>query len=78
MKKTHPLPPKRPARGRGRPPKNGIGRKETNVGLPPALLAELDRYVAVLREKAPGIGRGVVIAKALRAYRPFSRWINKS
>ncbi len=74
MKKT----PKRPAapkkRGRGRPRKDGHGRKEVSVFLPTDLLAELDRYVRDLREDAPGASRGDVLSEALRTHRPFRLW----
>lgn len=59
---------------RGRPRKDVGGRKEVSVGLPPDLLAELDRYVVQLREKAPGSSRGDVLSEALRAFRPFRLW----
>lgn len=61
-------------RGRGRPKKNGHGRIDVNVGMSPALLAELDAYVRDLRKKAPGVGRGDVISKALHGFGPFRRW----
>ena len=70
MKKT----PTLTKRGRGRPRKNGTGREETMIGLPPELRRDLDRYVLHLRVKAPGVGRGDVVSKALRAYRPFRLW----
>lgn len=70
--------PKKPAtpkkRGRGRPKKNGHGRKDVYVGLSPAFLVELDAFVRDLRAKTPGAGRGDVLSKALRAYRPFRIW----
>ena len=61
-------------RGRGRPRKNGQGRMDVNVGMAPALLAELDAYVLELRKKAPGTGRGDVLSKALQGFGPFRRW----
>lgn len=73
MMKT-PKKPAAPKRGRGRPRKNGVGRLDVNVGLSPALLAELDAYVLDLRKTAPGVGRGDVVSKALRSYRPFRLW----
>lgn len=71
--------PKKPAapkkRGRGRPRKNGHGRKGVFVYLPVDLLAELDAYVAALRRAADSDApsRGDVISAALRASRPFKR-----
>lgn len=73
MKKT-PKKPAAPKRGRGRPRKNGHGRIDVYVGLSPAFLVELDAYVRELRKKAPGAGRGDVLSKALRVYRPFRLW----
>lgn len=61
-------------RGRGRPRKNGGGRKEVSVFLPNDLLAELDRFVRELREEAPGASRGDVLSEALRSFAPFRRW----
>ena len=75
MKKTEKPDAPTEKRGRGRPRKNGIGREETMIGLPPELRRGLDRYVLHLRVKAPGMGRGDVVAKALRAYGPFRRFI---
>jgi hypothetical protein len=63
-----------PKRGRGRPRKNGHGRKDVYVGLSPAFLVELDAFVRELRAKTPGAGRGDVLSKALGAYRPFRLW----
>jgi hypothetical protein len=63
-----------PKRGRGRPMKNGHGRKEVSVGLPPDLLTELNAYVQALREETPGASRGDVLSEALRAFRPFRLW----
>lgn len=73
--------PSRPAapkkRGRGRPRKDGRGRKKVSVGLPPDLLADLDRYVLELREGAPGASRGDVISNALSAFGPFRFWLTR-
>ncbi|HEY3349828.1 MAG TPA: hypothetical protein VGM13_08665 [Thermoanaerobaculia bacterium] len=77
MKKT----PKKPStlkhRPRGRPRKNGHGRKEVSVGFPPDLLAQLDRYVLELRKTAPGASRGDVISNALCAFGPFRHWLTR-
>jgi hypothetical protein len=58
---------------RGRPPKEN-GRVDVNVGLSPAVLEDLDRYVQHVRVKVPGAGRGDILAKALQAFRPFRAW----
>jgi hypothetical protein len=63
-----------PKKPRGRPRKNGHGRIDVYVGLSPAFLVELDAFVRALRVKVPGAGRGDVLSKALRAYRPFRLW----
>ena len=57
----------------GRPPKEN-GRREVSVGLSPAVLKELDRYVRHLRKEAPGASRGDVLSAALAAFRPFRLW----
>jgi hypothetical protein len=76
MKKTQKK-PTTPKRGRGRPRKNGGGRLFAAAWLPAELLRQLDAYVAELRTAAPGAGRGDVLGKALRTYRPFRRWLLK-
>jgi len=68
------VPVKKKKQGRERSRKNGHGPQEVSVGLPPALLAELDSYVAWLRQVAPGASRGDVLSAALRRFLPFRLW----
>lgn len=72
MKKKNPPATKR---GRGRPRKNGGGRKGVFVYLPVDLLADLNAYVHELRVAADSDApsRGDVLSAALRAFRPFRR-----
>ncbi len=62
---------------RGRPRKNGHGRKQVTIGLRPDLVEELNAYVKDLRHEAPGAGRGDVLSAALALYRPFQSWRRK-
>jgi hypothetical protein len=70
-----PKKPATPKKPRGRPRKNGHGRKGVFVYLPVDLLAELNAYVRALRVAAgsDAPSRGDVLSAALRSFRPFRR-----
>jgi hypothetical protein len=74
-KSKAPTAPKRPP---GRPRKNGTGRIQSGAWLPADLTEQLDGYVRSLRPAEPGSSRGDVLARALRAYRPFRLWLQAS